>query len=119
VRYLIESGKIKAAKVEGRWSMERENLPLTPGQERAQKVKEERAHRIAQETLGPAPDPPEKSERRFSLRDLRATGEVLEIHRALLGAAGGAHPAVAEFREAMMLLAGGFHEFHGREKAAS
>lgn len=115
VRYLIRCGRLPARKVDGRWRIQREDLPLSEGQRRAEEIKKERAARIALEVLQPAVDqPPGK---RFSVQELRAYREGAPLYRALTSRLGDDHPAVACLREALMLLACGCHEFHGRKKA--
>lgn len=116
LRYLIKTGKLPARKVEGRWRLVREELPLTPGQERAEEVKRQRAARVALEVLQPAADGSDPR-RRFSVRELRAYREGAPLCRSLAAELGADHPAARSLREALMLLACGCHEFHGRDKA--
>ncbi len=116
VRYLIKGGRIPARKVDGRWAIRRADLPLSDGQRKAASQKQERAARLAMEVLQPDGEP--KSPKRFSVRDLRAFREGVPLYRELISGAGVDHPAAALLREALMLLACGFHEFESRNKAA-
>ena len=118
VRYLIRSGGLPAKKADGRWRIQRADLPLSEGQQRAAQVKAERAVEIALEVLQPAADSGGERRRRYSVEELRAYREGAPLYRDFLSAAGAAHPAVEFLREALMLLACGCHEFQGREKAA-
>ncbi len=116
VRYLIKHGGIPARKVDGRWVIRREDLPLSDGQVRAATQKQERAARLAMEVLQPGGEP--KGSKRFSVRELRAFREGAPLYRELISAAGADHPAAALLRETLMLLACGYHEFESRNKAA-
>jgi len=116
VRYLIMHGGLEARKVDGRWVIRREDLPLSEGQTRAATQKQERAARLAMEVL--QPDGESKGSKRYSVRELRAFQEGAPLYRELISAAGADHPAAALLREALMLLACGYHEFDDRNKAA-
>jgi hypothetical protein len=115
IRYLIRTGALRAQKHEGRWRIDRADLPLSAGQERAAQAKAERATELALEVLRPAERPAQK---RYSVRELRAYREGAPLYRDLVEATAQDHPAAGLLREALMLLACGCHEFQGREKAA-
>lgn len=117
LRYLVKTGKVPAQKVAGRWRLVREELPLSEGQERAERIKSQRAARIAQEVLQPDAHGP-AVQRRFSVRELAAYREGAPLYRSLAAELGAEHPAAVCLREALMLLACGCHEFHARGKAA-
>lgn len=116
VRYLVKQEQLPARKVAGQWRIRREDLPLSPGQERAEAVKRERAARIALEVL--QPDGEEVSKRRFSVRELRTVRHGAPLYRSLRESLGPEHPAVTALGEALMLVACGCHTFHAREKVA-
>ena len=114
VRYLIREGKLKARKEGGRWQVRREDLGLSPGQERAAEQKTERAARLAEEILRPEGG---NAKKKYSIRDLRAYREGSQVYRELTGAAGADHAAAKGLRESLMLLACGYHEFLAETKA--
>lgn len=115
VRYLIRCGRLPAEKLDGRWRIKRQDLPLSEGQRRAEELKRERAARIALEVLQPVGE--EAPAKRFSVQELRAYREGAPLYRELLALLGNDHPAVAFLQEALMLLACGCHEFHSGKKA--
>lgn len=114
MRYLVCSGEIPARKDKGRWRIHRDDLPLGEGQERAQRQKDERAARLAEEILRPAA---KGSKKGFSVREIRAYREGAPIYRQIVAEVGAEHPSVVLLREAFMLLACGYHEFEGDKKA--
>lgn len=116
VRYLIQTGQLAAKKHQGRWRIRREDLPLSEGQERAERQKAERAARLAVEVLQPRTDG-KGSARHYSVRELRAYREGAPLYQELAREAGTDHPAALLLREALMLLACGCHEYEGRQKA--
>ncbi len=114
VRYLIRAGTLPARKKNGRWIVRRDDLPLSDKQERAVEHKKERAARLAEEILRPEGG---NARKRYSIRDLRAYREGAAIYRELTAAAGADHAATELMREALMLLACGYHEFQAANKA--
>jgi len=117
LRYLVKTGKIRARKIEGRWRLARKDLPLSPGQARAEESKQRRAARIALEVLQPE-GPSAEPRRRFSVRELAAYREGAPLYRSLAAELGPDHPAALSLREALMLLACGCHEYHASAKVA-
>ena len=115
VRYLIRCGRLAARKLDGRWRIKRQDLPLSEGQRRAEEHKKERAARIALEVLQPAGE--QAPGKRFSVQELRAYREGAPLYRDLVARFGHRPPPVVFLREALMLLACGCHEFHARKKA--
>ncbi len=113
VRYLIRAGKLPASKKNGRWTIRREDLPLSAKQERAARHKVDRAAQLAEEILRPEGGDAKK---KYSIRDLRAYREGAAIYREL-AAAGADHAATELMRESLMLLACGYHEFQAANKA--
>ncbi len=110
LRYLISNGRIKARKVGRQWSLRRSDLPLSDGQEKAVEQKEARS--LGLELAASS------GNRQLSVRRIRACQVGLPLYRELRDAVGAEHPAVALLHEALMLLACGYYEFHGREKSA-
>ena len=114
VRYLVRGGTIPARKEKGRWVIRREDLPLSEGQERAERQKTERAARLAEEILRPEGREGKKG---GSVFDLHAFRDGTSLYHELLATLGAEHAAVGLLREALMLLACGYHEFEGEAKA--
>jgi excisionase family DNA binding protein len=90
VRYLITSGKLSARKVDGRWAIRREDLPLSPGQEKAARQKTERAARLALELLDPDADTRRLgewlwAERRLRLNPRKGHVRPAELRQSYLG----------------------------------
>jgi len=115
VRYLIRYGKLPARKVEGRWIIRRQDLPLSEGQEKAAAQKAERAARLAAEVLQPRSEEG-RAKGRFSIRQLRAFQTGAPLYQELVKEVGGDHPATELLKEALMLLACGYHEFEAGSK---
>ena len=67
VRFLIQKGQLRAAKVEGRWVLDADDLPAAPAAERAAEVRAE----VARETLERAVTPATRG-KAFSVTDLLA-----------------------------------------------
>jgi hypothetical protein len=116
VRYMVKTGRLAGRKEGAHWVFDRDALPLSQGQTRAQDQKAARALAIAQDVLGPAAARPDGAER-MSLRQLTAMSEGLRLHATVREALGIAHPAAMHLRESLAMLGLGFHAFHGREKA--
>lgn len=114
MRYLIQEARVPARKVHGHWVIRREDLPLSEGQVRAARQKTERAARLAEEILRPEE---ESSPQGHSIRQLRAYQVGVPLYRDLVEKTGADHPAAALMREALMLLACGYHEFESQNKA--
>lgn len=115
VRYLIRTGKLPARKEDGRWVIRREDLPLSPGQEKAARRKSERAVDLALELLDPEARKDKK--KGYSIRQMRAFQEGVPLYHDLTGQLSAEHPAALLLRESLMLFACGFHEFESGAKA--
>lgn len=113
IRYLIDQG-LPARKEKGHWVIRRQDLPLSKGQEKAARQKTERAAQLAEKILRPEPREAKKG---YSVREMRAYQEGAPLYRDVVAAVGAEHPGVGLLREALMLLACGYHEFEGRAKA--
>lgn len=116
LRYQIKIGNLPARKLDGRWRIHRDDLPISDGQQKALERKSERAVRIAQQVLGDTSRA--ESKKRYSVRELRAYQHSAPVYRDLVATFGPEHPAAGFLREALMLLASGCHEYQAREKAA-
>jgi len=114
MRYLIQEARIPGRKVHGHWVIRREDLPLSEGQVQAARQKTERAARLAEEILRPEEEGSPKS---HSIRQLRAYQVGAPLYRDLVEKTGADHPATGLMREALMLLACGYHEFESHGKA--
>jgi excisionase family DNA binding protein len=104
LRYLIQKGELPARKKGNRWVLERQDLPLTEGQQHASEHKARRARKTA------------KSGKRLSVDQLRVCEVGLPLFHELQEAVGIEHPAVPLLRESLMLLACGYYEYEGLEK---
>lgn len=116
VRYMIQNGRLPSRKVGGRVMVDRADLPLSDGQQRAATVKQERAAELVEQVLRRPADAPGAA--RYSVRQLRAFQEGMPIHGELVSVAGADHAATVLLRECLSLLACGCHEYRGRDKAA-
>lgn len=116
VRYLIRSGRIPARKHDGHWIIQREDLPLSDGQVRAERQKAERATRLAAEILRPDAGAA-GAKKSYSVRETRAFEEGGPLYHDLKAETGAEHPAAVFLRESLMLLACGYHEFDAPKKA--
>ncbi|MEM6455112.1 MAG: helix-turn-helix domain-containing protein [Acidobacteriota bacterium] len=117
IRYLITRGRLPAEKIGGRWHIERDDLPQTTGQTRAQTTKDARADQLPVEHGGVAPAPA-KARKPFTVRSLKAVEIGLPLHRRLVDVCGDDHLAANHLREALTLLVCGYHAFDGQQKGA-
>jgi len=115
VRYLIQNGSLSANKVNGRWVIEADDLPLSEPQ-RAALGRQERALRGAVER-GLGLD--EEKRQRYSVRDLKAFELALPLHQRTEALLGADHPATRALRRSLLLLAQGCHRFSREDKATS
>ncbi len=119
LRYLIKQGGLKASKVNGRWQVDREDLPLTEGQRRAAAARGEQLRHETELALAPATAAAAKvaGKKRFSVRRLRAFQAGEPLFRELVVCAGSQASAVACLRDSLRALARGCHAFHPVRKA--
>ncbi len=115
VRYMINAGRLEAAKFGGRWMIDSDHLDLSEAQQQAVERKERRLRAAVEEGLGL----PEKGKRRYSVRDLKAVQIALPLHRQAAEVLGADHPATGALRLALEHLARGCHRFDRSEKAAA
>jgi excisionase family DNA binding protein len=112
VEYLIQTGRLPARKLGGRWVVAEADLPLTPGQREARARKAAALRAVADGVLaGSAPKP------RYSMRDLKAFREGEEALRTCGERVDAPHPALDLLRAALDSLAVGCHRFDHRSKA--
>lgn len=117
IRYLIKLGKLTARKQEGRWVVDRDDLPLTDAQRRRLATSSRALVEHVQEVAERVADTKAKAGgRRFSVRDLRAFQAGIPLHRAAVAAVGEAAKATGHLRDALDALARGCHSFHARDK---
>ena len=115
VRYLIQSGELRAGKTGGRWMIDAADLPLSEPQRAAVGRREHALRDAVERGLGLDEKPPE----RYSVRDLKAFQIALPLYRQGTELLGGNHAAVAALREALTLLTQGCHRFGHDDKAAA
>jgi excisionase family DNA binding protein len=115
VRYLIQTGHLKADKVGGRWVVSAEDLPLSDGQRAAVDRRERQLRAAVEEGLGLS----DRAERpaRYSVRDLKAFQLALPLYRRAAQDLGADHPATGALREVLELLTRGCHRFERSAKA--
>ncbi len=110
LRYQIQSGKIKANKINGKWCIPKEQLPLSPGREQAQQQKLERVADIAHQVLRT------KKSKRYSLLDLRAYTLSASLYQEI-GSDSVHQKAKALLLEAMLELACACHAYNQVRKS--
>jgi excisionase family DNA binding protein len=115
VRYLIQTGALRAAKTGGRWLIDAADLPLSAPQRAAVGRRETALRDAVERGLGLDEAPPA----RYSVRDLKAFQLALPLYRQGSELLGADHAAVAALRTALILLAQGCHRFDHADKAAA
>ncbi len=113
VRYLIRQGKLAATKVNGRWRLQSEALPLSESQLRSKARQAEALRETLDEALGPSG---RLAGRRYSVRDLQAFSAARQLWARLVDTLGEAHEATRALRAALVALGQGCHRFHDRDK---
>lgn len=116
IRYLIKLGKLPATKIGGRWYVDSDGLPRTPGQVAAHERKQARLLAVVEDTLGL---PPPEQRRRYSLKDLRAFQIAALLYREAAAALDANHPACRALRDTLEALARGCHRYADADKAAA
>lgn len=106
VRFLIQKGRLRATKSEGRWEIDEGDLPAPPAADRAAEVRAEVARDALERALAPA-----GRVKFFSVTDLLAYRTGVELCRAVRGST-----AEAALRGALEQLARGCHAFEPGEK---
>ena len=115
VRYMIQQGSLPAKKVRGRLMIDSGDLPKSEGR----KAAEERKQRQLRGLVDDALELPAKLPRRYSVLDLKAFQICLPLFRRAEADLGAEHPATAELRRVLELLAQGCHRYERRAKAAA
>ncbi|MCI0666941.1 MAG: helix-turn-helix domain-containing protein [Methylococcaceae bacterium] len=115
VRYLIDTGKLPAKKSAGRWFIDSNDLPLSEGQQSAAQRKQRQLQAAVEEAL--EIDPKAKSERRYSVLDMKAFNIALENYRRLVDQLGEKHASCRALRASLEYLSQGCHRFEHSAKA--
>lgn len=115
VRYLIQSGALRATKTGGRWLIDAADLPLSAPQRAAVQRREHALRAAVERGLGLDETP----QQRYSVRDLKAFQIALPLYRQAAESLGGEHAGTLALREALVLLAQGCHRFGHDDKAAA
>jgi excisionase family DNA binding protein len=114
VLYMIQQGRLPAQKVGGRWVVERAALPDESEAKQRASVKQARFKAAIDDALTP-----ERNERRYTLRDLKAVQLATPIYRQLAARGDGCGKAAAHMRECLDQLALGCHRYDRREKTVA
>lgn len=114
VRYMIKRGRLRATKENGRWLIERDDLPLSEGQLRARERKAREIEGTVLDALGPHLRPGAK--RRYSVLELSAFSHGREVHAGLMRAVGAEHEATRAIEDSLVRVSQGCHRFHEGEK---
>ncbi len=115
VRYLIQTGRLQAEKIGGRWTLDSASLELSPGQQQAVERQERQLRSAVEQGLGLDGERP----RRWSVRDIKAFQVALPLYRHCEQTHGAEHPATRALAEVMQELARGCHRFERSDKAAA
>lgn len=114
VRYMIRHKRISARKAAGRWLVDVDALPRSPGQMEAARRKEAALRAAVDEALS-LPEP--RSGARYSLRNLKAFQIGLPLYERATAELGAEHVAALQLRAALGQLARGCHRFEPQHKA--
>lgn len=109
IRYLIKTKRIQASKVGGRWRVDGDSLPQSPGQAKAKERKQTQLRAAVDRTL----DLP--AGKRYSLRDLKAFEIAAQIYHQCVEALGAEHPSTEALLCVLDNLALGCHRFRNRD----
>lgn len=102
VRYLIQQGRLKAGKANGRWQIDSEDLPLTAGQRQAAAARGEQLRHEVEQALAPATTASKKAGHvHFSVRRLRAFQAGEPLFRDLVACIGPEASATRCLRESL------------------
>ena len=116
VRYLIQTGRLPANKKDGQWKISRDDLPRSPGQQRAHQQKAERASEVAAAVL--ALGDYEGRKKSWTVDQLHAVRHGEPLYRTCLDQLGPEHEATQRLRAALMLISCGFFEYDTASKVA-
>lgn len=115
VLYLIQTKRLLAEKVAGRWSIESGQLPLDEAQQKAADRKQRHLRAAVEEALEVAPETTRPH--RYSVRDLKAFQIALPVHQKALAGLGTDHPATHCLKRVLEQLTQGCHRFERSDKA--
>ncbi len=115
VLYLIQTNRLPAEKVAGRWSIESDNLPLSEGQQHGHERKQRQLRAAVEEALDIEPETTRP--KRYSVRDLKAFQVALPLHQKAQEALGPEHPATHCLKRVLEQLTQGCHRFERSDKA--
>ncbi len=114
VRYLVTHGKIPAQKIDGRWLIKREDLPLSRGQRKARQTKLDQSSEKAHAVLSSTDRPNRKI---YSVRKLNAFNQGRVLLAELRAQAGPDHAGTTLLGEGLTLLTCACHEYQAGRKA--
>jgi hypothetical protein len=115
VLYMIQTGRLPAQKIAGRWSIESDRLPRNEAQQRADERKQRQLRAAVEEALE---IPPESTRsKRYSVRDLKAFQIALPLHEKAVAELGAEHPATSCLKHVLEQLTQGCHRFERSDKA--
>lgn len=114
IDYMIRTGRLKAKKNGGRWSIASEEPPLSQGRQQSAARKQDQLRASVEQALDIEPDTPAKC---YSIRDLKAFQIALPLHRQAVSALGAEHPATQSLKRVLEHLTYGCHRFERSDKA--
>ena len=114
IRYMIQTGRISARKVKGKWLIETDSADAASPQKQAIQTRRlEGVRQTVEETLG-LPEKPARPG--YSVRDLKAFQTARSIHADIQAELGADHAASLELRRALYALTRGCHQFRREAK---
>lgn len=117
VRYMVQQGKLAAVKVEGRWLIPADALPLSDGREAARA--RATATLDAQVEKAVEAHPEAAPQRRFSVRDLKAFQLAQPLYARTREALGPEHAATLALLDTLEHLTRGCHRYAWPEKGSA
>ncbi|MCP5040595.1 MAG: helix-turn-helix domain-containing protein [bacterium] len=115
VRYLIQTNRIRATKVAGRYVIERDDLPQTEPAEKARTRRQERLREVVEDTLEVSTE----RSRRYSIRDLKAFQVAKPLYLRAQEELGPEHCVASMLFKSIDQLVVGCHRYDRSEKAES
>jgi hypothetical protein len=113
VRYLIGQGQLGAQKVNGRWVIDSESLPLSEHQILARRRKAEQLRDTVEAALGPHT---RSARLKYSVRQLAAFSAGTPIYHSLVAALGEPHQAAISIQQCLISISQGCHRYHEADK---
>lgn len=102
VRYMIQLGKLPAAKLAGEWMIDAEALPVSPRQIEAGLVRDQKLRATVEDALDVGA---RRGRRRYLIRDLRAVQIGLPLFHTAAQDLGAEHPSTRALRRMLEHLA--------------